>query len=455
MGGNRVFNSLNGNRRGGHSGRPAGRPRHRGGHETRGGGHAHEKRGGGHETTRGSGRGSRRAGIPGVTSATTKLSLRRVRGRWPGTALNVVGRSNGTFLLIGWHTTGQMAAFAPPTKLLERPVVQRRRALVERRGQVHHRPGFRTAVVPGDRRAAAHADRVRADGQPTVLFGLTLTPVSGKATTASVAAGYAHSQVSAAYPWGSTKPTFDSFNHQNTVSARGGVIQFRQESRPVRREVGASPQPATVRTGTGFWGPTPASQQTVFGTKGRAGSPDLEPVHSRGWVVRWWLGVAGSHTGAPPAVSALKAGLANPLALLAGKVAARDATAALTNVKVPDASVQRTILWSKLNLADLRRTITQAAIRDTKAGTAYLKPLATLRRNCPASTRPTPTTPSFRHGRRLRDLQPGGRGPVADRHAAPQHAAYRVADREREAPGRSSTRSPPPGRCTTATAPTW
>lgn len=35
---------------------------------------------------------------------------------------------------------------------------------------------------------------------------------------------------------------------------------------------------------------------------------------------------------------------------------------------MPDAGVQRTILWSKLNLADLRRTITQAAIRDTKAG---------------------------------------------------------------------------------------
>jgi GH15 family glucan-1,4-alpha-glucosidase len=88
--------------------------------------------------------------------------------------------------------------------------------------------------------------------------------------------------------------------------------------------------------------------------------------------------VAGSHTGAPPALSALKAGLANPMGLLQSKVAARDATAALTNVKVPDAGVQRTILWSKLNLADLRRTITQAAIRDTKAGTVYPKPLATL-----------------------------------------------------------------------------
>ena len=67
-----------------------------------------------------------------------------------------------------------------------------------------------------------------------------------------------------------------------------------------------------------------------------------------------------------------------PAGLLTAKVAGRDATAALTSVKVPDASVQRAILWSKLNLADLRRTITNVAIRDVKAGTVYPKPLATL-----------------------------------------------------------------------------
>ncbi|HET7013020.1 MAG TPA: hypothetical protein VFI65_03865, partial [Streptosporangiaceae bacterium] len=182
----------------------------------------------------------------------------------------------------------------------------------------------------------------------------------------------------AAYPWSSTKPTFDAFNNQNAVSSGGGVLQFRQDGRPWFAEVGASPQPAGVRTGTGFWGPTPASQQSVFGTKGRGGELTWNlSVPAGGRTM--WLGVAGSHTGAGPAMSALKAGLANPMGLLTAKVDGRDALAGLTSVEVPDPSVQRAILWSKLNLADLRRTVTGVAIRDVKAGTVYpATPLATL-----------------------------------------------------------------------------
>jgi len=320
------------------------------------------------------------AGVPEasaspVISATTKLALRRYVAA--GTGAYVVGAENGTFPPIGWHITGQMGGvWAPPTKLLDGLWFSVGGHWLDAAAKYTTGPGFVRLSFPVTGGLRPTLTEFAPDGQPTVLFGLTLTPVSGKATTASVAAD-AHSQVAAAYPWGFTKPTFDSFNHQNTVSASGGVIQFRQESRPWYAEVGATPQPATVKTGTGFWGPTPASQQTVFGTKGRGGELTWNlSVPAGGQTL--WLGVAGSHTGAPPAVSALKAGLANPLGLLAGKVAARDATAALTNVRVPDVGLQRTILWSKLNLADLRRTITQAAIRDTKAGTVYPKPLATL-----------------------------------------------------------------------------
>ncbi len=320
------------------------------------------------------------AGVPEgsaspVISATTKLSLRRYVAA--GTGAYVVGAENGTFPPIGWHTTGQMGGvWAPPTKLLDGLWFSVGGQWLDAAATYTSGPGFVRLTFPVTGGLQPTLTEFAPDGQPTALFGLTLTPVNGKATTASVAAD-AHSQVAAAYPWGFTKPTFDSFNHQNTVSASGGVIQFRQESRPWYAEVGATPAPASVKTGAGFWGPTPASQQAAFGTKGRGGELTWNlSIPAGGQTL--WLGVAGSHTGAPPAVSALKAGLANPAALLASKVAARDATAALTNVKVPDAGVQRTILWSKLNLADLRRTITQAAIRDTKAGTVYPKPLATL-----------------------------------------------------------------------------
>jgi hypothetical protein len=320
------------------------------------------------------------AGVPGgsatpAISATTKLALRRYVAA--GTGAYVVGAENGTFPPIGWHTTGQMGGvWAPPTKLLDGLWFGVGGHWLDNAATYTTGPGFVRLSFPATAGLRPTLTEFAPDGLPTVLFGLTLVPVNGKAATASVVAD-AHSQVSAAYPWGSTKPTFGSFNHQNTVSASGGVIQFRQESRPWYAEVGASQRPASVQTGAGFWGPAPGSQQTAFGTKGRGGQLTWNlSIPAGGQTL--WLGVAGSHTGASPAVSGLKAGLANPLGLLRSKVAARDATAALTNVKVPDAAVQRAILWSKLNLADLRRTITQAAIRDTKAGTVYPKPLATL-----------------------------------------------------------------------------
>ena len=91
-----------------------------------------------------------------------------------------------------------------------------------------------------------------------------------------------------------------------------------------------------------------------------------------------WLGVSGSQNGPADAGQALQAALANPAGLLASKIAERDGVAAQTDLQVPDSGVQQALLWSKLNLADLSRTIAGAAIRDTQAGTVYPAPLATL-----------------------------------------------------------------------------
>jgi hypothetical protein len=322
------------------------------------------------------------AGIPKasaapVISATSKLALRRYVAA--GTSAFVVGAEDGSFPPIGWHTTGQMGGvWAPPVKLLDGVWFSIGGHWLGAATKYTSGPGFVRLSFPAVGGVAPTLTEFSPDGKPVVLFGLTLTPVHGKTTTARVAAD-AHSQVAAAYPWSSTKPTFDAYNHQNAVSADPGtgVLQFRQQARPWFADVGANPQPATVRTGSGFWGPTTASQQKVFGAKGRGGQLTWKlSIPAAGRTL--WLGVAGSHTGAGPAASALRAGLANPLGLLSAKVAGRDSTAALTSVKVPDASVQRAILWSKLNLADLRRSITNVAIRDVKAGTAYPKPLATL-----------------------------------------------------------------------------
>jgi hypothetical protein len=310
-------------------------------------------------------------------TATSKLSERRFVAA--GTRAYVVGAEDGTFPPIGWHITGQMGGvWAPPIKLLDGVWFGVGGNWLDGATSYTSGPGMVRLTFPATNGLQPTLTEFAPDGLPTVLFGLTLVPTDGKATTASVVAD-AHSQVAAAYPWSGTTPTFDQFNNPNTVSAARGVLAFSQQQTSWHAEIGASPSPSKIGTGPGFWGPTPADQQAAFGSKGRGGELSWSlPVPASGRTL--WLGVAGSQDGSAPAVHALRAGLANPLHLLDAKVAGRDAVADQTNVTVPDSSIQRALLWSKLNLADMRRTVTNVAIRDTKAGTVYPAPLATFPR---------------------------------------------------------------------------
>jgi hypothetical protein len=317
------------------------------------------------------------AGAGPVLTATTKLALRRFVAA--GTRAYVVGVENGTFPPIGWHITGQMGGvWAPPVKLLDGVWFGVGGTWLDAASSYTSGPGLVRMSFPVTGGVRPTLTEFAPDGLPTVLFGLTLVPAGGKATTADVTAD-AHSQVASAYPWTFTTPTFDQFNHPNTVSASHGLLAFREEHTPWYAAVGASPAPDGVATGAGFWGPTPASQQAQFGTNGRGGQLTWHlPVPAGGRTL--WLAVAGSQHGLSPALAGLRAGLASPLGLLHSKIASREAAAGLTDIRLPDSSVQRAILWSKLNLADLRRTILGAQIRDTKAGTVYPPPLATIHR---------------------------------------------------------------------------
>ena len=315
------------------------------------------------------------AGAAPVMSATTNLSERRFVAA--GTRAYVVGAEDGTFPPIGWHITGQMGGvWAPPVKLLDGLWFGVQGNWLDSAASYTSGPGFVRLSFPVTGGVRPTITEFSPDGLPVVLAGLTLVPASGKAATVNVTAD-AHSQVASAYPWTFTTPTFGQFNNPNTASVSNGVLQFQQQQRPWFAEVGASQPPATATTGPGYWGPTPADQQSAFGTSGRGGELTWSlPVPAGGTTL--WLGVAGSHTGAADALSALHSGLANPLQLLLSKVAGRESVAGQTSLQVPDAGVQQAFLWGKLNLADLRRTITNVTIRDTKAGTVYPAPLATV-----------------------------------------------------------------------------
>src|SRR5580692_2472693 len=318
--------------------------------------------------------------VPGANasptiSATSQLSERRFVAA--GTQAYVVGVEDGTFPPIGWHTTGQMGGvFTPPVKLLDGLWFGLSGNWLDSATTYTTGPGFVRMTFPVTDGVQPTLTEFAPDGLSAVLFGLTLVPVKGSATTVAVTAD-AHSEVSATYPWGSTTPTWDQFNNQNTVSAAQGVITFNQEKTSWYAEVGSATAPASTATGSGDWGPTDAADQATFGTKGEGGQLTWNlAVPAAGRTL--WLGVSGSQNGPASASQALQQALANPSALLNSKISERDGVAAQTSLQVPDSSVQQALLWSKLNLADLSRTIANAAIRDTQAGTVYLAPLATV-----------------------------------------------------------------------------
>jgi len=90
------------------------------------------------------------------------------------------------------------------------------------------------------------------------------------------------------------------------------------------------------------------------------------------------IAVAGSNSSQSEAQSALQSALNNPDNLLAQKVNGRQALLAQTKVSLPDAALQGAFEWGKLNMADLKRTVTDAKIRDMDEGRAYPTPAATI-----------------------------------------------------------------------------
>ncbi len=317
--------------------------------------------------------------VPAVSASPTLSAISALGSRRyvaAGTRAYVVGAENGAFPPIGWHITGQMGGvWAPPIKLLDGLWFSVAGSWLDSASSFTSGPGFVRLTFPVTDGVRPTLTEFAPDGSPVVLFGLTLQPVNGRSGQVPVVA-QAHSQVMAAYPWTSTTPTSAEVEHPDVASVQGDHLQFNQSGTSYYAEVGAN-VPADLSAGSGDWGPTPSDQQQAFGTDGKGGQLNWTlSVPATGRTL--WLGVAGSQQGAGPATAALRGGLAQPGRQLDTKIAARDGVAALTDVSAPDLAVQQAILWSKLNLADLQRTVTGLQIRDVDAGQAYPAPIATV-----------------------------------------------------------------------------
>jgi glycogen debranching enzyme len=71
------------------------------------------------------------------------------------------------------------------------------------------------------------------------------------------------------------------------------------------------------------------------------------------------------------AEAALDAGMADPVGMLRAKIVARLSMLEMSQVDLPNDTLQAAFDWSKLNLADLSFTVTNAQIRDTDEANVY------------------------------------------------------------------------------------
>jgi hypothetical protein len=90
-----------------------------------------------------------------------------------------------------------------------------------------------------------------------------------------------------------------------------------------------------------------------------------------GSELKLWFTVAGSHTDRTQAYLAGAAALNQPDQLLRRKVDGRVALLSNSRADIPNVTLQAAFDWAKLNLADMRRVVTDAQIQDTQNGTRY------------------------------------------------------------------------------------
>ncbi|HEV7907158.1 MAG TPA: hypothetical protein VGP03_03370, partial [Pseudonocardiaceae bacterium] len=239
------------------------------------------------------------------------------------------------------------------------------------------------------------------DGLRAGLVGLRLH--SRKARTIRLAVD-AHSELMKAYPWGETTPSQTTYNLQDTGRVANGRLVFREQGKPsvdnaephdYAAVVGSRLTPKASSLGPDHRGPQgkkicPASgpgtteqpdrcDDTAYG-KGTGGQLQYDVRVPKGGRTLWFS-IAGSDQGLAQANSALDAALANPAALLRAKVMARRDIDRNTRVRLPgDRLLQRSILWSKQNLAESVQESRNLQVRPTNAGKNYPPPVGSVAR---------------------------------------------------------------------------
>ncbi|TWD79184.1 hypothetical protein FB561_0239 [Kribbella amoyensis] len=330
-------------------------------------------------------------------SETTRLQDRR--SLVVGDRAYAMGDESGLYPATGWHIRGEMGGFwSQPIKLLDGLwfgvdgawLGKQVPAAKYTSGHGYQRIDYggslgiqRTDFVP--------------DGLRATVVGLTLTSATAKTVSLDVDA---HSELMPSYPWGWTAPGAAQNNLADTGSYADGALEFRDQGTPPFQNaeahdytalVGSSLRPKSHALGPNNRGPqdpavicpadgtAPARcDDSTFG-KGTGGrltySVDLRPGQAR----TIWFAVAGSDQSRAEAAREYRRALGDPEKLLKAKIRDRAGIAARSVVDLPgDRLLQRSVEWSKQNLADSVQEARDLRIRDVNEGKSYPAPAGTL-----------------------------------------------------------------------------
>ena len=334
-------------------------------------------------------------------SETSRLADRR--SLVVGDRAYAMSTADSLYPAAGWHIKGEMGGmWTPPIKLVDGiwfrltgkwlgdPDGARATATTVGWGYT------RTSFAPVGNVSVQRTDFVP-DGTRATLVGLTLT--SPQPRTVPVALD-AHSELMAAYPWGWTTPDAGTFNLQDTGAYDQGALLFRETGTPPvpnasRHDwaalVAGDRRPISHKLGPDHRGPQdpavicPADNPSPYtcddGPYGKGTGGQLR------WQVKLvpdqpttlWFAVAGSDKGVDAARGELAKALADPAAALEQKVASRLQVAANTQVELPgDPLLEKSIAWSKQNLADSVQEAHDLQLRPVKEGREYPAPTGTL-----------------------------------------------------------------------------
>jgi hypothetical protein len=336
---------------------------------------------------------------PGGTpelSTTTRLADRR--SLVVGDRFYEVGAEDGSYPAMGFHTRGEMGGFwTPPVKLLDGVWFKAGDSWLTARRYTSGWGYQQMALGTHDGVRITRTD-FAPDGVRAALIGLRFS--TGRARTVHLAVD-AHSELMKVYPWGATTPSQSTYNLPDTGSVSGGSLLFREDGRPPVAHaethhyaalVGSTTAPVSTSLGPDHRGPQDPPivcsttggdepghpcDDTAFG-KGTGGQLRYDvQVPAGGRTV--WFAVAGSDRSVRAARAAQAAALRHPAVLLRETVVGRRAVAQDTRVALPgDRLLQRSVEWSKQNLAESVQEARDLRIRVTHAGTTYPAPSGTV-----------------------------------------------------------------------------